>query len=336
MEHAMKRAVLLLALAPALACSRHEGDAEAAPAATPASASERPSGVAIPVRVAPVARRTVLETVSAPGKTAALAQQKIRAPYAGTLVELSVLDGDRVRRGQIVGAILSRDSEAAQTGAREMQRQAQTEAEKIDATRALALAEKGLIRAPLTAPSDGVVVTHGAVQGDRVDDNQELLTIAEADSLAFLVDVAQSDLVRIRPGQAVAVELAGQAGPVAGVVHDVLPAANAVDYTAPVRIDLTGLRRAPSLGLFGTARITVAEHRNAAVVPESAVLRDDITGAARLAVVDAGRARWLEVQTGLRSDGTIEITAPPLEPGRTVIVAGQVGLAEGAPVAAAP
>ena len=328
----MIRRAFLAAAALAVACSRGESDPQAA---SPAPAANPPA-VAIPVRIAPVVRRTVLETVSAPGKTAALAQQKIRAPYAGTLAELSVTDGDRVRRGQVVGAILSRDSEAALTGAREMGRQAQTETEKADAARALALAEKGLIRAPLTAPSDGVVVSHGAVQGDRVDDNQELLTIAEADSVAFLVDVPQSDLVRIRPGQTVAVEIAGQTGPVSGIVHDVLPAANAADFTAPVRVDLPALRGSASLGLFGTARITVAEHRNAAVVPEAAVLRDDVTGAARLAVVDAGRARWIDVKTGLRSDGGIEIAAPPLEAGRTVVVSGQVGLAEGAPVAAAP
>jgi membrane fusion protein, multidrug efflux system len=332
MEHAVIRRILLALAALTVACSRSESDPQAV---SPTRAADQPA-VAIPVRVAPVVRRTVLETVSAPGKTAALAQQKIRAPYAGTLVELSVTDGDRVRRGQAIGAIVSRDSEAAQTGAREMSRQAQTETEKADAARALALAERGLIRAPLTAPSDGVVVSHGAVRGDRVDDNQELLTIAEADSVAFIVDVPQSDLARIRPGQSVAVEIAGRTGPVSGVVHDVLPGANAADFTAPVRIDLPALRGTAGLGLFGTARITVAEHRNAAVVPESAVLRDDVTGAARLAVVDGGRARWLDVRTGLRSDGGIEIAAPPLEAGRTVVVSGQVGLAEGAPVAAAP
>ena len=52
--------------------------------------------------------------------------------------------------------------------------------------------------------------------------------------------------------------------------------------------------------------------------------------------VDAGRARWLDVKTGLRSDGGVEISSPPLEAGRTVVVSGQVGLAEGTPVAAAP
>src|SRR5207244_4500196 len=42
------------------------------------------------VRVAAVAHATLPVTVSAPGHTAALTQQKLRAPFAGTLTELRV------------------------------------------------------------------------------------------------------------------------------------------------------------------------------------------------------------------------------------------------------
>ena len=71
-------------------------------------------------------------------------------------------------------------------------------------------------------------------------------------------------------------------------------------------------------------------------MPESAVLRDDVTGTSRLVVVEKGRARWRDVSPGLRSNGRVEITAPPLEVGTTVVISGQVGLAEASPVAAAP
>lgn len=320
----------LAALALSCACRAKAPEAAASSAAEPAVA------VAVPVRVAAVARVTLTDEVTASGHTAALAQQKIRAPFAGTLTELAVTDGDRVRRGDTLGAVASRDSEAALAGARDMARQASTDTEKTDAARALALAESGLVRSAILAPSDGTVLSHAAVRGDRVSEDQEILTIADAASVAFLVDVAQSDLSRIRPGQAVAVEIAGRPGRLSGTVHDVLPGANAADYTAAVRVDLRGVDGVPPLGLFGTARITVAEHRDATVVPESAVLRDDVTGTSRLVVVEKGRARWRDVSPGLRSNGRVEITAPPLEVGTTVVISGQVGLAEASPVAAAP
>ncbi len=300
----------------------------------PLPASE--PAVAVPVRVASVRRATLTEQVSAPGHTAALAQQKIRAPFAGTLVELGVSDGDRVHRGDVLGTIVSRDSEAALSGARDMARQAQTDPEKADAARAVTLAERGLVRAPILAPSDGAVLAHAAVRGDRVSEDQEILTVADAGSIAFLVDAPQSDLGRIRSGQPVVVEISGRSGPVAGVVHDILPAANSGDFTAAVRVDLRGLAGVPPLGLFGTARITVAEHRNAVVVPEAAIIRDDVSGTSRIVVVEQGRARWMDVSPGLRANGEVEIQAPRLTLGQTVVVSGQVGLAEGAPVAAAP
>jgi Cu(I)/Ag(I) efflux system membrane fusion protein len=286
--------------------------------------------------VAPAARATLADIVSGPGHTAALAQQKVRAPFAGTLIDLSVGDGDRVRRGDTVGTIVSRDSEAALAGARQMERDAKTDTERQDAARALVLAERGLVRAPITAPSDGLVLAHAAARGDRLSDEQEILTIADASSIVFLVDVTQSDLARVRPGQTVLIEVPGRAARFGGTVHDVLPGANTADFTVPVRVDLRALSGVPPLGLFGTARITVAEHRDATVVPDAALVRDDLTGTSRLALVESGRAHWIEVTPGLRGAAGTEITAPPLTEGQAVVVAGQVGLPEGAAVAARP
>ncbi len=334
MGHAVRRAAEVLAAVVLVAGCRaaaREGDAAEAP-----KPAETPAAAAVPVRVAKVSRERLADEVTAPGRTAALVQEKIRAPFAGTLTELSVTDGDRVRRGQPLGAVVSRDSEAALAGAREMERQASTDAEKADAARAIALAERGLVRSPLVAPADGTVLAHAAAHGDRVAEDQEILTIADARSVAFLADVTQSDLARVRPGQPATIEISGRPGRVAGTVHDVLPAASPTDFTAPVRIDLAGLDGVPPLGLFGSARIAVAEVRDAVVVPDAAVLRDDLHGTARLALVENGHAHWVPVTPGLRSRGLVQIAAPPLTPGALVVVSGQVGLPEGAAVAMSP
>ncbi len=324
----MKRLLLLLLSVAPLADCRDKPAAEAPHPSPPAAA--------IPVSVAPVSRATLADIVSGPGRTAALAQQKVRAPFAGTLTDLLVGDGDRVRRGDPLGTIVSRDSGAALAGARQMEREAKTETERQDAARALVLAERGLVRAPISAPSDGTVLAHAAARGDRLAEDQEILTIADASSIAFLVDVTQSDLARVRPGQSVLIEVPGQPARFGGTVHDVLPGANTADFTAPVRVDLRGLAAVPPLGLFGTARITVAEHRNATVVPDAALVRDDLTGTTRIALVANGRAHWIDVTPGLRGAAGTEITAPLLPAGQPVVVAGQVGLPEGAAVAARP
>lgn len=311
--------LLLLAL---FACRKRADPEEVSrPDATPS--------LPTPVRMAAAEKATVSLFVSGPGKTAALAQQKIRAPFAGTLVALSVSDGDPVRRGQAIGAVVAKDSEAALSGAREMLRQASTDAERRDARRAVALAEQNLVRKPLVASADGSVLSHGASAGDRVSEDQEILTISEAGSAVFLADVPQSELSRIRGGQKAAIELAGRQGPVSGTVHSVLPGANPADFTAQVRVDLRGGTENLPTGLFGTARILVGERAGATVVPDAAVLRDDVTGVSRLCLAVNGKAHWIDVVAGIKESGKTEIVSPALAPGQPVIVSGLVGLPEG-------
>ncbi|HET9795731.1 MAG TPA: HlyD family efflux transporter periplasmic adaptor subunit [Thermoanaerobaculia bacterium] len=289
-------------------------------------------GPATPVRVAPVEKATLAEIVSAPGKITAMSQEKVRAPFAGTLVEFTVTDGDRVRRGQIVGSVVARDSEAALAGAREMEREAKSDAERRDAARAVELARRNLVRAPLAVASDGIVVSHAASAGDRVSEDEEILSIAETKSLVVLADVPQAQLPKIRAGEAVQIEIPGRP-PAGGRVHGILAESGPSDLTAPVRIDLDA---APGMavGLFATARITVAERRDVPSVPDAAVVRDDVTGASRVAVAGAdGKAHWIAVTPGIAQNGRTEIAAPPLDPAIRVIVSGQAGLPEGTPVA---
>jgi HlyD family secretion protein len=288
-----------------------------------------------PVRVAAVSRLTLPVFVSGPGKTSALVQQKVRAPFAGTLTSLSVSDGDPVQRGQTVGTIVARDSEAALSGAREMLREAATPAEKRDAERAVAIAEKNLVRKPLTAAWDGAVLSHAASPGDRLAEDQEILAVNDASSLVFLADVPQADLLRIRPGQKATLQIAGGSQLSSGSVHAVLLGANTADYTGQVRIDLPSSRRL-AVGIFGTARILVSEHAEATVVPDAAVLRDDVSGVARIALVRQSHAHWVQVRTGLKEGGMTEILAPLLEPGQEVIVSGLVGLPDGKLIAVQP
>jgi HlyD family secretion protein len=284
-----------------------------------------------------VTRETISVLISGPGKTVALVQQKVRAPFAGTLRDLTLADGDAVHQGQTVAAVVSRDSEAALIGAQEMLRQAVGPKDREDAERALALARQNLVQVPLRASASGVVISHAASSGDRVAEDQEILTVAVAGSTVFQADISQTDLARIRRGQKASVQMAGREKACSGVVRAILGTANAADLTAPVRIDLDPLPEGLTVGLFGTARITVEERRDSQVVPDAAILRDDLTGSTRIVTVgNDGRAHWLAVTTGVRSQGWTEILSPELALSTPVIVSGQVGLPDGSPVVQEP
>jgi multidrug efflux pump subunit AcrA (membrane-fusion protein) len=336
LEFVRRLAVLLLlalTLAVASGCGKKaekEGEGAGASKAE-AAAPDAPT----PVVAAAVSARDLAVVVSAPGKTAALNQQKVRAPFAGTLTALTVSDGDRVRRGQVVGTVVSRESEAALSGAREMLRDSHSPAERADAERAVALAEQNLVRKPLMASADGAVLSHAASAGEKVSEDQEVLTIEDASTVVFVADVPQTDLAKIRDGQRATVQLGSDPRAIPGTVHSILPGANAADFTGSVRVDLPAAAARLALGLFGMARIVVGERPGALVVPDAAVLKDDVTGVTRVASIAGGKIHWLDVKPGLRQDGVTEIAGAPLQPGAQVAVSGMIGLPEGKTVAVA-
>jgi HlyD family secretion protein len=306
-------------------------------AAAGSAGSAVPPVAATPVEIGTVELGSPRAEIAAPGRTMTLVEQRVRAPFDGTVSALAVMEGDRVRKDQLIGEIVARDSEAALRGAQVMARRAASPEERADAERALELARRNLVSAPLSCPDRGTVIDRSAAVGDRVGAGQELLVVATADSLVFRAEVPQGELHRLRPGQAVLVDLAGARSPQSGRVHGMLTPTDPGGLTAPVRIDFAAPQAVPAAGLYGTARIVVEEHADVPTVPAAAVLHDDLEGTARVATVDIqDHLAWVEVETGLESEGRVELLTPRVAVGTRVVVAGQIGLQDGAPLAIGP
>ncbi|MGD8495256.1 MAG: efflux RND transporter periplasmic adaptor subunit [Gemmatimonadales bacterium] len=329
-------ALVACAVVVAAGCGGQDrADADSAAPATDSTASA--SGT--PVHVERVRRQDLEEVVSAPGRTMAVREERVRAPFAGTLVSLEVSDGERVSRGQRIGALTARSSMAALTGARAMVEAAETPSEKADARRALELARQQLVERPLRASSDGTVTSHAAVQGDVLAEGDEVVTIAANDGIRFEAQVSQADLPGVREGQEARISLVADSAAWSGRVETILPVASTASLSIPVRIGSDGARVAwpARTGLFGQVEIVVGTRRNAVVVPTAAVLRDDISGTKRVAIAGADHLlHWREVATGISRGGLTEITSPELTTDQDVITSGHVGLPDGAPVRLLP
>ncbi len=339
-RHPGRRSLVLLAMA-AFACggggtcSGCFGGGGGAGAA--ASAASDTAGMATPVQIAPVVYQTMRETVSGPGSTKALNAERMRAPFDGVLMSLTVNVGDRVRAGQRIGSFVAHSSYAALQGAQSMAASAATAAEREMAQRALSVARQNVVQTPLTVARGGVVAARSASPGERLSQGDSIISVVTTGRLTFVVGIAQSDIGRVSPGQEARITLVGRRSPLRGTVHSVLPADTGVSMTIPVRVDVStaavGAGAPVDVGLFGTATIVVGRHRDTPVVPRGAVVRNDVSGTTRMAVVDStDHAHWMDVIPGIADSTRVEIVYPRLGAGRPVIVSGQVGLPDGAKV----
>jgi hypothetical protein len=313
MSRHVDRAIVTLALLTVAGCG-HGADEEAA------------VHPVVPVGVERLEERMVRAVVTAAGQWRVSDSLTVIAPFKAYVEALRPRAGDPVARGATIGTLVTFESRAALHGAEIMVRQARSTTEREEATRALRLAQRDLVRVPLVAGGTGTVLRRSMEPGSEVAEGGELLTIVTEGSVVFEAHVPRGDAARVSVGDHARVAMEG-GGQVETRAQRRLPQTSEADQTA--LFWLSPILKAPFgvLGRFGTATIeTGAEHR-AILVPDSALVEDDLTGVVRLARVAPGDvAIWTEVRLGPGEEGHHELLSPALPPGTRVLVRGQRGL----------
>jgi cobalt-zinc-cadmium efflux system membrane fusion protein len=127
-------------------------------------------------------------------------------------------------------------------------------------------------RLEVTAPFSGVVVDRDAVIGEAAETSRALLTIADLSTMWAWLDLYESDVAAVRPGQPVRLTVEGLPGrSFPGTVSSVSAHVDPRTRTLKVRAVVAnpdGLLRAH---MFGNGEITVSEPRDSVLVPKSAV-----------------------------------------------------------------
>lgn len=171
----------------------------------------------------------------------------------------------------------------------------------------------------LVAPFDGTVVERAAVMGEMVEPSEPLLALADTSTMWAIVDFSEGDLAVIRTGQEAVVTVDGLAGKsFTGQLTWISTQVDQKTRTLKARVELDnrdGLLRA---NMFGRARVSAGDNRQAITVPKDAVqwegccniafVRTDAAGTtfrpARLVLgYDAGDR--YEVLSGLKPDDTV-------------------------------
>jgi membrane fusion protein (multidrug efflux system) len=176
----------------------------------------------------------------------------------------------------------------------------------------------------VVAPFDGIVVAMQAAQGDRLAAGAPVLQLARAGGQRVLMGVEPDDVQRVRPGMSVSVNPVFSTGlKVAGRVAQVFGMINPQTQLVDVLVEVSGDRLMP--GTRVRAEIEISRQTQWAV-PRSAVLRD--AHGAYLFQVTGGKARRINVQTGLESKGMIAVEGD-FNPGQPVVSLGNYELQNG-------
>src|SRR6202049_4123572 len=219
-------------------------------------------------------------------------------------------------------------AQAANRSAHENLNQTQVDQATIDANRAalqqaeanVQLLEMQIRQCAIYAPFNGVVTQRLLDPGAFAGPNQPIARVSELDSVYVNANVPDEDLNYVHA-----------ANPV--------PPAGTLSYRARVRQANPGdvLRG----GMLVSVVIRKESHRNAVVVPRTAIFQTD--QGANVYTVEDGKAKLLPVKCGLQTDTSSEVLGGSVKPGTLVITTrpdalqnGSVVAIGGAPPAAVP
>jgi cobalt-zinc-cadmium efflux system membrane fusion protein len=283
----------------------------------------------------------------------------IYPPISGRVMELKVLPGQEVAKGQVVGMLQSTDLQQARSDYEKakieaaradlqlnrakdlLQHQvmaqkdyddlaAVDQADHAEMARALETLHflgyketdtSGLVA--IRSPIPGVVLDVSTASGElqrSLDNATPMATIANISDVWVLADLYPRDVQAVRRGQPVEIHVNGYPDTTFhGVVDNISDAVDPQTLTLKVRVVLPNPHHQLKPQMYATVAV-MNQNRNAIVVPATAVIRD---GVSTYVYVQTGENKYehRDVRVGEAHDTTVEITGG-LHDGERVVSTG--------------
>lgn len=240
---------------------------------------------------------------------------QLAAPSAGVVTKVNVVEGQQVTKGDV---LVELNSQAAE---QEVERQKKLYAQQNTSLKNLEDAEAQLALLRITAPLSGTVARLNVRPGQAVDLTTMVAEVMDLNRLAVSAEIPAAEADDLKVDEEIQV-LAKP--PVTATISFVSPNVDKNNDTVLIRALLpAGSRLRP--GQFFALRVVTAIHTNCLAVPVESVLTDE-AGKSFVALVKGEQAAQLPVQSGLRENGLVEIAAPEIKAGDTVVTVGAYGL----------
>jgi membrane fusion protein, multidrug efflux system len=270
-------------------------------------------------------------TVDATGRTDALRKEKVLAPAAGWVASIKALEGTSFTSGDVMIVIRPKEAQAAIAGAEALLRNAQTDTQKAEARRSLMLAQASQSGIEVRAKFNGIVATRSVMEGELIAENAELFTLIDLSTVNFIADVPLQMLNKVRIHQHASVQLKSlQRKDFEATVEAINPQTDMQSQTVKVRLNFSALPSSERLVLktdiMGTVHIIIAVHRQALIIPRTALLHDDENETYSVVLINSDSlAHIVPVIVGVLTDSIAEITSG-LTKGMAVVTRGNYAL----------
>ena len=263
---------------------------------------------------------TVETAPASAGKPAA--EAPVAASTPGVVAKVNVFEGQQVTKGDLL-VELNSSTITAEYAAQQVERQKNLYAQQNTSLKNVQDAGLQLALLRVTAPMSGTVVSLNVRPGQAVDVTTVILELMDLNRLVVSAPIPAAAAGELQSGQVVEVMTDP---PVTAEISFLSPLVDKSNDTVLVRAllhDGSGLRP----GQFVPLSIVTAVHTNALAAPAESVVTD-VDGKSVIALVKGDQAVQTPVQTGLREDGLVEVTAADLKAGDTVVTVGAYGLPE--------
>jgi RND family efflux transporter MFP subunit len=325
---------------------------------------------ATPVKIFKVLKQRISEKLSYTGTLEAWQRVVITPDVGGKIAHIYVNEGDRVNKGQILAEMDTeafelqvKQAEAAQAVAQARFNDAKVNLERMDrlikekavseqqyeqvklnfdaaaaqlrqAEAAVNLARHSLNVSIMKAPFSGIIASKNAEVGDVINPmmgsfsaTSGVLTLVDFSRIKIRVDISSTDILKVRKGQTAILRVPSLPGrEFRGTVNVVNLAADASTKKFGVEVAAANPELVLRPGTFGQVVLEVSSRENALVVPQKAILE-----AKYIFLALDGKAARREVSLGLQNTTLVEVLSGLTE-GDPVIVEGNFGLEDGAPV----
>lgn len=310
--------------------------------------TQTPAAATQPIRVQAITvNKTELSSrVEVVGTVQAVDQAIIAAKISGTIVELPVVLGSRVKKGELLIKINAREIAArvlqaqaqlaqARRNLRREEKLLQQHASTPETVKSmrdmLAIAQAGYHEAAsmlsyttIKAPFAGVITEKIAGTGDLATPGTPLLRLEDDHRLQVVTAIPESSARTIKLHDRLQVSIPTTAKKLDGDVAEISPAIDPRSRTMPIKINLsdsTNLRT----GMF--ARITLpGQSYTTLMIPKAAIV--PFGQLKKVFVVENNKVRLRLVRTGLHKNDLVEILSG-LDGGELVVTQGNRLLTDG-------